>query len=857
MSKIAIILGLLFCQIGITQASLELYVSPTGDDSNTGLSTSFPFQTLDRARDEIRATSATGPAIVWLMDGDYFLSESFELDTQDSGTVAGRISYRAVNKHQAKLHMNKSIPVSAFTPLADPDLLARIDPAATGKIMTLDLGALGIQNMSTWPDYFPADNQELFQIYTDLDGQLPLSRYPNNTMMTMETVLQNENPGIFKYRDSRHSRWLDAVNEGLWFQGYWRVAWQYDAVRTASIDVANKIVTQATSVPGGIGDKYTRPEGNGMEPYIAINVMDEIDREGEWSVNFNTDILYIWLPATATEVHILDKDIPIFKLNAVSHLDIIDIEFDYGLGSAIQINGGNDNLVAGCEIKNFILDAVQVFDGSNHNIISNDIHHLGAGGIYLSGGNRQTLTEAGHAAVNNHIYEFGQIKVIYAPAIQIPRKYDDNNVGMYVAHNKIHGTPHVGIEFCGNNHTFEYNEIYDICRVSNDMGAFYSWNDWTSYGSILRYNYIHSSPQAHGMYFDDGDSGDEIYNNVYQGIDVGIFIGGGHDVNAHNNLAIDCEKTVHIDNRGVDRGYNLSNTSMVNRVLSVPYQSPPWSTQYPSIVNILDTNYPQELPTGCQIDCNIAINTSQVVDINASTAIDWGVSLGMNYSDASTNLDHASLSEIASATTYNGASCIASIPYTQIGLIDDQYRKACISNSIIDTFLVTDYSAGTHVQFASNSVSSTSVIEAPVDMNFRAGNYIDLKPSFEVQQGAIFCSEIRDICPTGLVNSAPTVVQNKNVPKAVKRILDGETALLEDGNIQLNYHLINREKIQIYISDVFGNLVQYIYKDIDQSRGIHQVIIDTADLENGIYYYTIEAHDGGKTEAFEVNHSNK
>ncbi len=852
-AMIMLFVYILQTQAAFAQSDLELYVSPTGDDLNSGLSTTAPFKTLERARDEIRTISTPGTVSVWLMDGDYFLNSSFELSSQDGGTASARISYKALNKHQAKLHLNKAIPVSSFAPLTDLALLARIDPAASWQIKTLDLAALGVQNMDTWPDYFPAANQDLFQIYTDLDGQLPLSRYPNDSMMTMHTVLQNDSPGIFKYRGDRHSRWMEAVNDGLWFQGYWRVAWQYDAVRTASIDTLNRIVTQTTSVPGGIGDKYTRPAGNGMERYMAINLLEEIDREGEWAVNFNTNMLYIWLPATATEVSILDQNIPIFKLDDVDYVDIIDLEFDYGLGSAIQINGGYDNLVAGCEIKNFILDAVQVFDGSSHDIVSNDIHDLGAGGIYLSGGNRQTLSHAGHTAVNNHIYEFGKVKVIYAPAVQIPRKYDDNNVGMYVAHNKIHGTPHVGIEFCGNNHIFEYNEIYDICRVSNDMGAFYSWNDWTSYGSVFRYNYVHSSPQAHGMYFDDGDSGDEIHNNIFQGIDVGVFIGGGHDVNAHNNLSIDCEKTVHIDNRGVSRGYNLTNTGLVNRVLSVPYQSPPWSTQYPSIVDILEPDYPHDLPNGCQIDCNVGINTPTIVDINAATATDWGVSLGTNHSDAGISLDNASLAQIAAATSYAGYSCIGSIPYSQIGLIDDEYRTVCI-DAAPNLVLTDNYTGGLHLQTASASILSTSQIDAPTDMTYRAGENICLEYDFEAMVGADFTAEIREVCPTAAYTSPIAAYRTNNAdPKpSAKRILQGDIKQLEDGNVKLFYQLTGNEKIDIFISDKNGQLVRVLEKDAVQSRGIYKLSIDRADLENGTYYYTIEAEHGGETKAFEV-----
>lgn len=668
---------LLFVLVAFSvSAQTNYYISPTGDDSNSGTSQASPYATLEKARDQIRTTSPSDAVTVWLMDGDYYLDSTFDLTSLDSGTASNRTTYRAVNKHAAKLHLTKRIPVSDLESITDPAILARVNSAATGQVKALDLAALGVQNMDTWPDYFPAANQSLFRIYAD-DDAMQLSRYPNDSTMMMKRVLQNE-PGIFEYRNNRTADWLDAVNDGLWLQGYWRVAWQYDAVKTTSIDVANKTITQAASVPLGIGSKYQRPEGSGVEPYIAINLLEEIDLPGEWSVNFNTDILYIWVPSGTSELKILDKEEAIFELQSVDYVDIIDIKFDYSLGNAIKIVNGYDNKVAGCDITHCIQDAVVVQDGSSHDIVSNDIHHLGAGGISLSGGDRSTLTEAGHTAVNNHIYEFGEVTPIYEGAIEIPGKHEENNVGMYVAHNKIHGTPHVGVEFCGNNNIFEYNEVYDICRVSNDMAAFYSWNDWSSYGNVFRYNYVHDAEQAHGVYLDDGDSGETIYNNIFQHIDVGIFIGGGHDIIATNNLAIDCEKTVHVDNRGVSRGYNLDNSGMVNRVLSVPYQSAPWSTQYPMITTILDENYPQELPEGCEIDCNVAINTGTVVDITATQATDWGVTLGTNYSDTDATLTDADLSEIAAATGYAGESCIGTIDVAQIGLITDEYRTVAV-----------------------------------------------------------------------------------------------------------------------------------------------------------------------------------
>jgi len=666
-----------------SQTVYDFYVSPDGDNANSGLNSSSPFATLEKARDSAREIDTDAEINIWLLDGDYFLSYPFELTALDAGSQTKSITYRAKNKHQAKLHLTRQISISDFETVTDPALLDRMRPEAKGQIKSLDLSDLNLTNINTWPDYFPADNQNLLRIYAG-ESQLPLSQYPNDSMMMMKRVAQNE-PGIFEYRGTRHHNWLEAIDDGLWFQGYWRVAWQFDAVRTSAIDTVENLVYQATSVPLGIGDKYTRPEGNGMEPYKAINLLEEIDLPGEWCIHFNSQTLYIWIPEGTTEIQLLDKKQAVIKTKDVSYTTFRDLNISYSLGQGIVIENGNDNLVAGCDISKCIDDAVQIINGSHHGVQSSDLHHLGAGGILLSGGDRYTLTPADHYAVNNHIYEFGQVKVIYAPAVYTPGRYENNNVGMFVAHNEIHGTPHVGILYSGNNHVFEYNNIYDICRVSNDMGAFYSHGDWTSYGSVIRYNYMHDAVNAHGVYFDDADSGDSVYHNISHHLDVGVFIGGGHDNTILSNLAVNCEKGVHIDNRGVSRGYNLSNSTLVNRVLSVDYQNPPWSNQFPSMVNLLDTTYSQELPVGNIIDCNVALNTDPVVDIDAQTAMEWEVILGDNYADIIIELEDfemTNLESIMTAEGYLGDACIEqNLPWEMIGLVEDEYRNDVLNST--------------------------------------------------------------------------------------------------------------------------------------------------------------------------------
>ena len=69
-------------------APVDFYVSPTGSDSNSGTSTSAPFQTLAKAQAAVRTVdqAASGPITVNLAGGDYRLTAPLTFTAADSGT---------------------------------------------------------------------------------------------------------------------------------------------------------------------------------------------------------------------------------------------------------------------------------------------------------------------------------------------------------------------------------------------------------------------------------------------------------------------------------------------------------------------------------------------------------------------------------------------------------------------------------------------------------------------------------------------------------------------------------------------------------------------------------------------------
>lgn len=95
---------ILFCSLAIilllpiitsAQQSYELFVSPTGDDSNTG-AIDQPFASIERARDKIRELQPLDkPAIIYLREGTYELQKVFTLDNRDSGTLTTTIIYQS------------------------------------------------------------------------------------------------------------------------------------------------------------------------------------------------------------------------------------------------------------------------------------------------------------------------------------------------------------------------------------------------------------------------------------------------------------------------------------------------------------------------------------------------------------------------------------------------------------------------------------------------------------------------------------------------------------------------------------------------------------------------------------------
>ncbi len=553
-TKILIGLFVLFgSSLLVNAQTVNIYVSPNGASTGNGVSITSPVS-LSRAR-VVARENPSNPCIIWLMDGNYGASR-IVLDATDSRSASVPVTYKAINPSKPVFNPYTALNRNDFMPIPSNIISRIIDPIAKTKVMQLNLTPYNLSNMNVWPNVFDAGVVRWPTFFKDTTI-LPLSQYPNgDSLMRMKRVLVNGNRtdpgrpgGVFVYRDDRGKFWSQAVADGLWLKGNWRVPWQVVYVKTLSINTRDSIIAQVEGINLGIGDKYTRPLGNGREPYVAVNLLEEIDQEGEWAINFATKMLYMWPPTSGQLFYASDYSASAISLTQVNHTHIEGLTIKGGVADAVRLTNCNNVTVAGMNISHNSSNAIMVVGGRNCTIRSNNLYELGQGGVILTpastaayNADQLTLTPCNHRVVNNHIYNFAKEVPVYSAAINLRTV-----IGAYAAHNKIHGTPHVGVLYDGNLNVMEYNELFDIVRTYDDMGAFYRATLSKSRGNKIRYNYVHDSPLSKGTFYDNGSQGDSSSYNVDANNLYGMANNGGYFNTYTNSIVVNGKPATNIN----------------------------------------------------------------------------------------------------------------------------------------------------------------------------------------------------------------------------------------------------------------------------------------------------------------------
>ncbi len=593
--------ALLLAVTGLTAAETVFHVAVTGNDKNSG-DRDKPFATLERARQAVRAADARETRRVIVHGGVYEVRSTFTLGLEDSGTAIRPVVWEVAPGEPVRLVGGVSVSASAWQSVTEPAIIERLDPAARGRVMKVDLASLGATNLPPFPVAYhgvPPGPELFFN-----ESRMALARWPNAGWATVARILDSGSrprdgdkrglAGSFEYAGERPARWI--VREGVWLQGYWCYDWYDEAIRVAGINPASRRIDLAAP------HLYSLMQGNpSPRRYRALNLLEELDQPGEFYVDRKSGCMYLWPPGewNGARVTLAMLDEPVVAFRNASHVVFRGFTLECGLDNGIEVVDGMGCEIAACEVRNMRRLGIRVNGGSKHRVLSCDIHHTGQGGLVLGGGDRRTLTPAGHEASNNHIWRFSEHQLTAAYGLSF------QGVGNRAAHNLIHDAPHQAVFVGGNDHLFEFNEVHHVCTETDDCGALYKGRNPSCRGNRIQFNYWHDigSPMGHGnaaVYFDDGDGGDLVFGNVFvrcgepgKGSFGTVFSHGGHDNKAENNIFVDCKRALGSapwdDARWRDALKGGQDCFFVEKLLQeVDITKPPYTVRYPELIGYLD-----------------------------------------------------------------------------------------------------------------------------------------------------------------------------------------------------------------------------------------------------------------------------
>ena len=528
----------------------EVHVGPNGNDANDG-SIASPFATLARARDAVRAFKAkgtTGAIGVRILPGEYQVKETLELTAEDSGAAGAPVVYRAEAKGTSVFYGGARL--TGFRPVSDAAVRARIPAEAQAHVLKCDLKALGITEYGELKvrGCGQPPSPPTLELFID---RLPmtLARWPNEGFVGIRKLIEggDKSKGIasvFEYDSDRHERWLQANDP--WLFGYFHFLWADATAKIGKIDPEKRTITTAEAYRYGGRGMSTRQHIQ----YYAFNLLEEIDRPGEWYLDRQAGVLYVYPPCdlarASVEIGLLP--VPMITMENVKHLRIEGLTFDLARYNGIVAKDCEDCLIAACTVSRMAGNGITIRDGSRNSLIGCDVHTIGRRATEVIGGERETLTPGNHLVENCRIHFFGRIDRTYTPAIQL------EGVGHRVAHNLMYNCPSSAMRIEGNDHFMEYNEVHSAVMESDDQGGMELFRNATYRGVVFRYNYYHQVGKpvkgvaVHGqagIRFDDAISGMLVYGNIFwqaaNGHFGGVQMNSGRDNLMDNNIFYDCK----------------------------------------------------------------------------------------------------------------------------------------------------------------------------------------------------------------------------------------------------------------------------------------------------------------------------
>jgi hypothetical protein len=413
-----------------------------------------------------------------------------------------------------------------------------------GPVLKADLRASGVEGKR--PDQlFWHGQRQIMARYPNLDPAEPVTSgwaYVDDDPPPEDLVREFGAKRVLRVREADLRRWADpTLGRVFIFPSH---EWWNNIVPIESVDVERRVIVLA---------KNCSYEIKGGDRYYVMGLPEELDAPGEWCADAEGEAVSFHPPEPLGQEPVVVPAVStILSVDDASHVVVRGLTFEHCEGVAVRLRGAEDCTVAACTVRNvgnYGGSGIVVSGGKGNRIVGCDISDVGSNGIVLGGGDQKTRTPAANAAENNHITRTG---VFYKQGSGVVVR----GVGNRVARNLIHHVPRFAIQFGGNDHIIELNELHHVSLETTDTGAIYggSLNWLSAHGVTIRHNWIHDvigcgrrngewlTPfYAWGIYLDWTAMGTRTVGNIVaRAPRGGIMLHDGRFNTIENNIVVDC-----------------------------------------------------------------------------------------------------------------------------------------------------------------------------------------------------------------------------------------------------------------------------------------------------------------------------
>ncbi len=502
-----------------------IYVSAEGDDNAKGTADS-PYKTIEHALIAAYLKGSEHPVSICLYDGEYLYPQGLTIDYYNN------IRIRAAGDN-VLITSAETLDSGRFLKVTDEAVSAKIPQSAREHVVQYDLGAEGHTGFGKVTPRKGSEELVPMPIIT-IDGrETTNARWPNNGFAKVASVAnQGSTSGenmSFAADSPNTALWGNAKNPCVF--GYWKYNWAPDSYRITS--VSGDVVT-VDGVPS-----YGTREGGW---YYVYNMLEELDSPGEWYIDPDTDILYIYPyndidKNTSVRMSFSDRDI--VSVENCKNVTLEGIKISDSMGRGVSFKSSSDCMLKNCELYNLGREGVKFSNTVSCGIYSTAIHDVAASAVNVDNADFTSLKDSATVIDNCRIYKYARQARANAPAIAL-----NASVGVDITHNEIYDGPTAAISQLGFDNHIDYNKIHDVCTEASDYGAIYTYHTYYSAGNTINYNDIYNitgkGSDALGstvaIYLDELSGGCEINGNIIRNTDLAYLSNGGRRITFTNNI---------------------------------------------------------------------------------------------------------------------------------------------------------------------------------------------------------------------------------------------------------------------------------------------------------------------------------